>query len=493
MNPIRKLAGETAIYGLSSIVPKFLNYLLVPFHTIVAFQQPGQYGVITELYAYVTFLNILLTYGMETGFFRFSQSEQDKDKVFFTTFLSVFSTSLFFVLVTVFYSGEIAHWLDYGDYPEYVLMFGFILGLDAIAAVPFAGLRQQSRPIRFALIKIGNVLINVFFNLFFLWFCPRYSHIPWIQAFYRPEAGVAYVFLSNLLASAATLLFLLPEVFSYRFRFSGSLLKKLLVYALPLMLAGLAGNVNEAIDRVLLRRLLPEAVDPLAQMGIYGANLKIAVLMVLFIQMFRYAAEPFFFSQVQNKDSGLLIARVMKYFVLFCLFIFLGVTFFLDVLKYFVGPRYWEGLGVVPILLMANMALGIYYNLSIWYKINNMTYIGALIALVGASISILLNILYIPQYGYWASAWTHLISYFCMIVIAWYLGKRYYPIPYDILRITFYIAVAVGLYFISRWAAPPALWLKTLLNIGFLGLFAGLVWYKEVDYSRVLNQNNTET
>jgi O-antigen/teichoic acid export membrane protein len=479
LNPFKQLAGQTIIYGFSSIVPKFLNYILVPFHTILIFKQPAEYGIITELYAYVTFLNILLTYGMETGLFRFSQSEKDREKVFTTSFCSVLFTSLLFIVLSITYSDAIASWLDYGSHKEYILMFIFILGLDAISAIPFAGLRQKSRPVKFAAIKIGSVVVNIFFNFFFLWFCPRFSDHVWIKWFFDPSAGVYYVFLSNLIASAATLIFLIPEIFSYHFRFSRALLQRMLIYSLPLMFAGFAGNVNEAIDRVLLKKLLPDSVDAMAQLGIYGANIKIAVLMVLFIQMFRYAAEPFFFGQSGKENSRAVIAGVMKYFVLFCLVIFLGVNFFIDYIKFFVGEKYWDGLGVVPILLMANLALGVYYNLSIWFKLNNMTYYGVMIALVGATVSFLLNFLLIPEYGYLASAWTHLVSYLCMIVLTWYLGNKYYPVPYEVKTIFLYTALALGLYFLSRWMSIDGLLLKTLVHCILFFIFILIVLSKE--------------
>ncbi len=428
------------------MVPRFLNYLLVPLHTRVF--ETAQYGVNTEWYTYMTFLIILLTYGMETGFFNFSQ-KTDKNKVYGTTFLSIIVTSALFIALVTTFSHPISEWIDYADHREYIIWFGWILGLDAVTAIPFARFRLDNRPLRFAFYKLSNVIINVLFNLFFLWFCPRFSDVAWIKAIYNPEVGVGYIFLSNLIASVATVVLLLPEVFRHKVCFEFGLWKRIIVYSLPLMVAGLAGSINEAIDRLMLKYHLPDTAHPMEQLGIYGANIKIAVLMTLFIQMFRYAAEPFFFNNAKEKDSRETIAEVMKYFIIFCLLIFLGVTLYLDVIKHFIDVDYWVGLSIVPVMLLANMCLGIYYNLTIWFKLSNQTKYGLMIASIGAVISITGNWLFIPVWGYHASAWMHLVCYVVMIVITWWLGTRHYPIPYPLKRIAWYIIVALALYAIA--------------------------------------------
>jgi O-antigen/teichoic acid export membrane protein len=425
------------------MMPRFLNYLLVPLHTGVLGR--AEYGVNTEWYAYVTFLVILLTYGMETGFFRFSQ-HTDKDRVYGTAFLSIAVTSILFIAGVTVFSRPLSVWMHYADHREYLIWFGWILGLDAMTAIPFARFRLDNKPVRFAFYKMSNVCINVLFNLFFLWFCPKYAGCAWVQKIYHAETGVGYIFLSNLIASVATIILLLPEIVRHKIRFEFGLWKHIVAYSLPLMAAGLAGNVNEAIDRAILKYRLPESSLPMEQLGVYGANIKIAVLMALFIQMFRYAAEPFFFSNAKEKDSRETIAGVMKYFVVFCLFIFLGVTFYLDIIKYFIDSKHWEGLGVVPVMLLANMSLGIYYNLSIWFKLNNRTWYGLVIASIGATVSIAGNWLLIPVWGYHASAWMHLVCYSVMIVITWRLGTRHYPIPYPLRTIALYTAIALILY-----------------------------------------------
>ena len=475
-NPIKKLAGQTAVYGLCSMVPRFLNYLLVPLHTNVL--NKAEYGVNTEWYAYVTFLVILLTYGMETGFFRFSQ-HTDKDKVYGTAFISIFVTSCIFIIGVTAFSRPLSVWMDYADRREYLIWFGWILGLDALTAIPFARFRLDNRPLRFAFFKLSNIAINVLFNLFFLWFCPKFADSAWVQKIWNPEIGVGYIFLSNLIASVTTSILLLPEIFRHRLRFDFALWKRLVFYSLPLMAAGLAGNINEAIDRVLLKHRLPEDSLPMEQLGVYGANIKIAILMVLFIQMFRYAAEPFFFNNAKEKDSRETIASVMKYFVIFCLFIFLGVTFYIDIIKRFIGPEFWEGLNIVPVMLAANMCLGIYYNLSIWFKLNNQTWYGLLIASIGAAVSIIGNVLLIPVWGYSASAWMHLVCYMVMIAITLRLGNRHYPIPYPLKAIALYIVIALVIFVPAYFLKIENLGLNLLKNTVLFTIFAFYINRKE--------------
>jgi len=470
-NPIKKLASQTAIYGLCSMIPRFLNYLLVPLHTRVL--ETAEYGVNTEWYTYVTFLVILLVYGMETGFFSFSR-ETDKNKVHGTAFLSIAASSSLFIAMAVIFSRPISLWMDYADHREYVVWFAWILGLDAMTAIPFARFRLDNRPLRFAFYKLTNVTINVLCNLFFLWICPKFADVTWIKAIYNPDVGVGYIFLSNLIASVATIFLLLPEIFRHKIHFDFDLWRRIVAYSLPLMVAGLAGNINEAIDRVLLKHRLPEDGLPMEQLGIYGANIKIAILMTLFIQMFRYAAEPFFFNNAKQKDSHETIADVMKYFIIFCLLIFLGVTLYLDIIKYFIDPKHWEGLGIVPIMLLSYMCLGIYYNLSIWFKLSNQTKYGLMIASIGAVISIAGNWLLIPVWGYHASAWMHLVCYAVMVVITWMLGKRHYPIPYPLKRIALYIIIALSLYTVVYFTETKIIVLNLLKNTI---LFVTFVFY----------------
>jgi O-antigen/teichoic acid export membrane protein len=310
-----------------------------------------------------------------------------------------------------------------------------------------------------------------------LWFCPKFADAPFIKVIYNPDVGVGYIFLSNLIASVATIILLLPEIFRHKIRFDFGLWKHIVAYSLPLMVAGLAGAINEAIDRVLLKQRLLES--PMEQLGVYTANVKIAVLMTLFIQMFRYAAEPFFFNNAKEKDSRETIAMVMKYFIIFCLFIFLGVTFYLDIIRRFIDFKYWEGLGVVPVMLLAYMCLGIYYNLSIWFKLSNQTWYGLRIAAIGAVISIAGNWLLIPVWGYHASAWMHLACYTVMIAITWALGRRHYPIPYPIKQIALYIIIALALYLLAYFTKMENMVLNLLKNSILFVIFAFSINRKE--------------
>ena len=459
------------------MVPRFLNYLLVPLHTGVF--QAAEYGIIVVMYTYVTFLVILLTYGMETGFFRFSQNE-DKNKVYGTVFVSLIATSVIFITSVTIFVDTIATKMGYADKPEYFIWFAWILGLDAITAITFARFRLDERPLRFAFFKIFNVLVNISLTLFFLWICPKYAANPLIQKIYNPEIGVGYVFISNLTASVATFLLLLPNMFGHKISFDFGLWKRIVGYSVPLMIAGLAGNIIESIDRVIMKFRLPESTLPFEQEGIYGANAKIATLMVLFIQMFRYAAEPFFFNNAKEKDSRETIAEMMKYFVVFCLFIFLGVSFYIDIVKHFLrNPQYWEGLSLVPVLLLGYMAMGIYFNLTIWFKLSNQTKYGLIIASIGATISFAGNWLLIPIWGYYASAWVYLSCCIIMIYITWLLGARHYPIPYPLKRIALYITLAIFLFFLAYFTKIENSMINIFKNTIILATFVFYINRKE--------------
>ena len=468
---------------MGTIVPRLLNYLLLtPFYTRIFAE--GEYGVVTELYAYVAFLLVLLTYGMETSFFRYAQEARDKDRVYSTALTTLFASSALFVFLASLFSSEIASAIRYDAHPEYIVYFAVIVGADAFTSIPFAQLRQQNRAFRFAWIKIVNVSVNIFFNFFFLLFCPWFlkmnpdSVIGWV---YDENIGVGYAFISNLIASLVTLLLLLPDILKPRFAFDQKVLGRMLSYGLPLLLVGLFGMINEVSDKLLFRFLItvPENTpDPhdfvLAQLGIYGANYRLAVLMTLFIQMFRYAAEPFFFAHAREEDARKLYASVLKYFIIFCLLIFLGVTLFLDIVKYFIGSDFRTGLHIVPIVLMANLLLGVFYNLSVWYKLTDMTRYGAIIAFSGAVITVVLNVLLVPRFGYTGAAWAHLACYLAMVIISFGLGRKYYRIDYDLRNIFLYFAVALGIYFISR--AMPGMHVAATMavNILFIAAFVAI-------------------
>ncbi len=479
MSILRKLAGQTAIYGLSSIVGRFLNYLLVPLHTAVFL--PSQYGVITEMYAYVAFLIILLTYGMETAFFRYSTLEGHRPQTVFSTALASLSvTTVLFILWAMTFAQPVADWLMYPENREYVVWFAMIIGLDALSSIPLARLRQEDRAKTFAAINIGNVVVNIALNVFFLGYClPLVSGGGgnWItDALYDPGTGVGYVFIANLVASGVKFLLLTPTMLRGMVRPDLSLLRPMLVYALPLLIAGLAGMVNETIDRILLKRMLvPEMGEYAAmeQLGIYGACYKLSILITLMIQAFRYAAEPFFFSQEKEAGSRELYSKVMTWFVWVLAGTFLGVMLYIDVFRFLVPNRaYWEGLRAVPILLLANIFLGIYYNQSVWYKLSGRTGFGAALAIFGALITLAVNIAFIPTYGYMASAWATLACYAAMMAVSYVLGQRYYPVPYRIGRITLFIGVALVLWGVSLAADLSGLrgWAFAALLLAVYGI-----------------------
>lgn len=488
MRALKNLAGQTLIYGLGTIIPRLLNYLLLtPFYTRIFIED--QYGVISELYAYAAFLFVLLTYGMETTYFRFAENEKHPSRIFSTSLSALFLTSSGFIILISIFADPVSHLIKYPEHPEYIILMASIIGIDAFLSIPFANLRFRNKSLRFAAIRIISVVANILFNFFFLVFCPAYldnNPDSFISILYNPDIGVGYAFISNFLASLITLILLLPDIFKIRFSFDPSLLRRMLVYSLPLMIVGLAGMINEVSDKIMFRFLLhvpahiqnPEAYS-LAQLGIYSANFKLAVLMTIFIQMFRYAAEPFFFSQAKQKDAKELYASVMKYFIIFCLLIFLLVNLYIDLFKYFIGREYRTGLHIVPVVLSANLLLGILFNLSIWYKLTDRTRFGALIALSGSIVTIGLNLLLVPVFGYSGAAWTHFFCNLTMVAISYVLCRKFYPIPYDLKHIFLYIGLAYSLFFISISIHYPEIHLKYIFNTILFFAFAGIVFASE--------------
>jgi O-antigen/teichoic acid export membrane protein len=442
LKPVKQLAGQTVVYGLSTIVPRFLSFLLVPLYTW--FFPAEEYGVVTELYAYVIVLNILLTYGMETAFFKFSQDSANADRIYSTILTSILTSSVIFAVATIIFASPVASALGYKSNPEYVWIFGLIISIDAICAIPFVKLRKQNKALKFASIKLLNVGVSVVLNLLFIvlfpWLIREGYQLPvWL---YNPAIGLGYIFISNLVASSVTLIILSPLI-SFKGGFDFAMLRKILAYSIPLLVAGFAGSINEALDRILIKHLLPENINAMEQLGIYGANFKLAVVLVLFIQTFRFAAEPFFFNYEKEKDSKVVFSRILNYFSAFILIIYLGSLANLDILKYFIGKEYWTGLYIVPILLFSNVFLGIYTYLSSWYKLAGKTMYGAYIVGIGAVITIAANLLFVPTFGIIAGAAGHLASYFIMTIACYLWGRKYYPIPYELGKILKYLALAV--------------------------------------------------
>jgi O-antigen/teichoic acid export membrane protein len=457
-SPLKKLLGQTAVYGLSSIIGRFLNYLLTPLYTSRLVFQPEQYGIITEMYAYVAFLVVLLTYGLETAFFRFySQSDDMKSRVYSTALWSIAITSFGFIALASMFAQPIADFLGYPNHKEYISWFAIIVGLDALIAIPLAKLRAENKSLKFARVHIFSIAVNIGLNLFFLAYClPKHlsGEVNWlVQTFYNPEIGVGYVFIANLIASVSRFLLLLPDILKASFKIDRSLWKQMMIYALPLLFAGLAGIINETLDRALLKWLLWPILGEKAtmtQLGIYGACYKLSIIITLFIQAYRYAAEPFFFDQQKSGGAPKTYAQMLHVFFAFVMLVFLGVTLFIDVFKHFIpNDVYWVGLDVVPILLLANVFLGVYYNLSAWYKLTDKTLFGAYIAIGGALLTIALNVLLIPILGFRGSAWATLACYFAMAAASYYFGQRFFPVPYNIPRLLGYFLLAIGLFLLD--------------------------------------------
>ena len=469
MSSLSQLVSQTAVYGLSSIVGRFLNYLLVPLYTYTF--SAGEYGVVSEFYAYAGFFAVALVLGLETGYFRFRQKpEFSADEVYGNGLSLLLLANLLFVAAIWAWQQPLAEVLQYPQHPEYLLWFAWILALDALSALPFARLRAENQAWRFAGIKLAEIFIAIALNLLFLLVLPKW---PALADYYDPKLGVGYIFVANLAASICKLLLLMPQFRAVPFRLAPGVLQPMLRYSLPMVIIGFAGMVNEMLDRAILKVLLPyDLATNLKMLGIYGACYKLSILMSLFVQAFRYAGEPFFFSYAGRADAKAAYALVMRYFVIAGLFIFLLVTLFIDLFEYFIGAEFRAGLEVVPILLLANLLLGIYVNLSVWYKLSDRTGLGAWVSLAGAGLTIVLNIWWIPVLGYVGSAWATFACYGFMVCLSWLLGRFYYPVAYPLGRILAYTGLVLALYFAHRhWAAA---YLGNVWLSGSLGLLVYL-------------------
>ncbi|RTQ49565.1 polysaccharide biosynthesis protein [Hymenobacter gummosus] len=492
MSIAKRLASQTVVYGVSSIVGRVLNFLLVPLYT--GRFAAAAYGIVTGLYAYVSFLNVLFTYGMETAYFRFAnRAGTDRQDLYNRVLTLIILSSVVLTALLSALAGPLLSLIDLPPGNErYAIWIALILGLDAVAAIPFARLRLENKAVKFASIRLANILLYVALNLFFIVLCPdvlagKYltGLQPLVQRVYDPTLGVGYVFLSNLAASAFTLLLLGRELLDFRPRLNLEPLRPLWQYAYPIMLMGLAGMVNETLDRILLPKWLPEGFYPgrsnLAAVGIYGACYKLSILMSLVIQAFRYAAEPFFFAQSGEKNSPRTFALVLKWFTLCCAVLFVGVSLNLDWIAplFLKRPEYLEGLPVVPVLLLANLFLGVYYNLSVWFKLTDKTYFGTYISFGGAVLTIALNFLLIPVLGYMGSAIATLVCYALMAAVCWALGNQHFPVPYPVGRLLAWLAAAVALVTLGRWLPSMGQWTDYALHLGLTLAFIAAIWLVE--------------
>ena len=470
------LAGQTMIYGLGTIVPRLLNYLLLtPFFTRVF--NTEAYGTFSVFYAFSSFSLVMLLHGMETTYFRFSV-HNDEQKTYNH---ALFSTTLFasaFLIFILLFRNQVAGWIEYPNNVNYIVCFGFIIFFDVITAIPFARLRNQNKALKFSIIKLINVSISISLNIFFYVVC-RNSDNSFLSSLYNPEVNVGYAFFSNLVASFVSFLLLLPEFKTFRPEISFDFYKSMLKYTWPFILIGASGMINEVFDKIFLKFIDCDGMNPLERVGIYSANYKIAVLMTIFIQMFNYAAEPFFFKKSVASDAKESYRIVMDYFVIFCLLIFLMVTMYIDLFKHFIGKDFHGGLDIVTVILLANMFLGIYYNLSVWYKICNKTICGAVISVIGAVLTLILNILLIPILGYWGCAIATIACYFVMVVICYLWGHKVYPVNYNVGKLTAYILLALAtLYFRNCFAMDNSL-LSYLVSTLFMLFYIGILYYFE--------------
>lgn len=484
MASIKSLFKDTAIYGVSSIVGRFLNWCLVPMYTYLFAAQ--EYGIVTNIYAYVALALVILTYGMETGFFRFANHDRWKDpgEVYSTALISLGVSSMLFIVAGCVLSPEMARWLDCGAHPSFIWMMVITVGVDAYTSLPFAYLRYKKRPMRFATLKLVNIGLNIGLNLFFILLCPWLQRVApaVIDWFYDPSFGIGYIFLANLISSLVVLMLLLPEISGASYRFNGRLWKEMIIYSYPILILGIAGIMNQTLDKILYPMLIPDRAEAMAGLGVYGANYKIAIVMVMFTQAFRFAYEPFIFAQNKEQGAGKLQAYrdAMKYFVIFSMLIFMGVMFYLDILKYFISPRYFSGLKVVPVIMMAEVFFGVFFNLSLWYKLTDRTVWGMYFSLIGLTVTLGLNAALVPVWGYMGCAWAAFGCYGVMMLASYFVGRRKHPIGYPVRRIGAYVALAMALYVLAMYViATPWAAVNYAVRAAVLVLYCLVVARKE--------------
>lgn len=459
MSVLKKFFKDTIIYGLATVLPRLMNFILVPLHTDKL--ATTSYSDNTTFYVYAAFFNVLLTYGMETAFFRFFNKSNEKTKVFSTTFISLFVTTLIFLITVFLFNAYISEWLNIST--KYFKILVGLLVLDTLVVAPFAYLRATGRPIKFAAIKISNILIYVLLNYFFLWVIPEFNlQFSW----YDKTDLVQYIFIANLFASIVTLLLLLPYFFKTKIEFSKTIFKQLIGYGWPIMVAGLAYVINENFDKWILPYLTNKDIN-----GAYSGCYKIAMFMTIFIQAFRLGAEPFFFSHSKEINAKETYALIMKYFVIAGSFMLLFIISYLDVFKMVLvqNEAYWQAISIVPIVLLANLFLGIYFNLAIWYKLTDKTRYGMYLSIVGAIITIVLNLVFINKIGFIAAAWATLAAYGSMMVLSYFFGQKHYPVPYNLKQILFYLLIAIGLSIVTL-NTNANYYINTVLVLVFLGI-----------------------
>lgn len=483
---LRKLAGQTLIYGLSTIIPRLINYLLTPYLTYIALNN-NEYGVMGYFYATIPFGLSLLTMGMESGYFRFTgkcESDKEKTTVFNTTFSFVIALSSIFFLATLLFQDSIFNIINQDFAISIIPMVGGIIALDAIASIPFARLREQQRSLKFVYIKAISVLINICLVLLFYSVLPKLKDFPIFSWMLVENFGCGYVFVANIISSTLSLIILLFLCKDFRFKINRKMLRSILLFSIPLFISGFSATANEFIDRQMLAVMVPYS-ESMYEIGIYSATLKIAGLMVIFTQMYRYAAEPLFLSKLKNREFTDGNAEAMKFFTIVSIIIFLGITLFIDIFEKFVAPSFREGISLIPIILISNILLGIYLNLSFWYKYIEKTYFAIIITAIGLAINILVNYIYIPTFGYEASVWAKFISVFAMVSVSYFLNQKYYPIPYNVKRMAEYVIVAAIIYYIGKNISLQNIIIDNIFNSILLLLFIAFGIYREKILSKI--------
>jgi O-antigen/teichoic acid export membrane protein len=478
LSTVKKLASDTAAYGVSSILARLINFLFG--FLIIKYISQAEFGTFTNFYAYAGFILVLLTHGMETAFFRFVNKEESKEKAFSTAFYSILSVVLLFFAVGYVFQQSIAEYVK--EPTLYVKFFIWMMAFDTLAAIPFASLRKQGKPVAFAVLKVMNILLFIAFNVLFFMVLPTFGY-------QLPFTKVSSIFIANIIASIITFLFLLKQFNQLEISLDTALYKQMLKYSMPIMLVGFAGMINEVLDRIIMTRLLPyDDITNKEQLGIYGFNYKFAMLVAMFLQAYRFAAEPLFFRHAEKSDSKSILASTMKYYTICVCVIFLSIVLFLPLIQYvfiLYSPKsaaYFVGADIIPILLMANIFLGIYFNISTWYKITDKTYIGALIAVVGAVITIVMNVMLVPKFGYFGAAWATLACYTTMVILGYITEQKYYPIPYDYKRILFYLFFAVVLFVVLKYVILPmqfSLLVNTIFAFVLLSFYVFSAYFLE--------------
>ena len=465
---LKALAKDTAIYGLSSIVGRFLNYLLVPLYTYKIAAESGGYGIVTNLYAYSALLLALLTFGMETTFFRFAGKEGQDDKMVYSSALRmVGGVALVFVALVLLFLRPIAGVMGYAGHPEYIGCFALIAALDAFQAIMFSRLRQQHRPVKFMALKMSFIVVNIAMNLFIFLVMPRFDSLAAVYA--RFNGGVGLIFFANLACTALVTLGFIPEIRGIFYGFDRKLCREMLAYSWPLLLLSLVGILNQVADKILFPYLMPGA-EGQVQLGIYGACVKVAMIMTLITQAFRYAYEPIVFGG-KDKNNPDVLAEGTKYFVLFTLLAWLAVMFYMPVIRHFIHPSYWEGLKVIPIVMMAEIFMGVYFNLSFWYKLTDKTWWGAIMSAIGAAVMIAVNVIFVPRIGYMACAWGGFAGYGVAMLLSFFIGQKYYPVKYDLWGMFKFLFFG-ALYYVIYVSIPGAPWVKMVCGTVLLAGFA---------------------